>query len=446
MRHQAHMHDSLFEHLPFELQVEVFTHCTLPYSRVSTKDAPILLCQVCTSWQNLTQSTPSLWSRFEIDVRVVGDIDSKRHRHFLNTMVRWLKRSTAYPLSIRIIHQPVDTILDPRFLRLFTMLLPYTPRLRDLEVLAPISSLTPFQRPLCGVFPSLRSLTLMTSKGQHHLDPVLDISSLGIPWCQLTMLDIRLAHDHLLTLDECLDILTESVNLVNCTMNACSAFDGENRHCQQLVLRVLGYFHLILERGQVTTNASSETPQSCLISFLERLHPAKLHTLVVEWLVPDTSDEWHWINPPPILVSKLGNLGATFERLTLTYLPLAEQELLHCLARLPNLLQLDLRFSLAEGEHDPISDDFLRTCTTSFNSNFLPLLETMHLQCRGGRCNISLIVGLIQSRWTPENDGNTRLRSFALISMKPIPSDVLQRVRCWNEAGLAVDLGSVTVF
>jgi hypothetical protein len=447
MHDQTHMYDSLFQRLPVELQAEVFTRCTLPYSRISTKDAPLSLCQVCTSWKNLIQSTPSLWSRFEINVRVFGNINSERHRHFLNTMVLWLKRSTTYTLSIRIIHQPVGCTSDPRFLRLLTMLIPHICRLRDIEVLTPISSITPFQRPLSDDFPSLRSLTLVTSKGQYHSESDLNIPALGIPWCQLTLLHLRLAYNHLLTLDECLDILTESVNLVMCTINADSTFDRGSRRCHKVTLPMLGYFHLILERGGQTNTGSTsiETPQSCLISLLDHLHLTKLHTLTVECLVQDASNEWHWINARPILISKLGYLGTTLKCLTLTYLPLMEQEILD-LVRLPNLLQLDLRFSLAEGEHDPISDDFLHACTTSSYSNFLPLLETIHLQCRGDRCTISLVVGLIQSRWTPGNDGGTRLRAFSFISMKPISSDVHQRVGCWNKAGLVVDIDSVSLF
>jgi hypothetical protein len=425
----------------------VFMHCTLPFSRFGIKDVPLSLCRVCTSWKNLTQSTPALWSRFEINVRGFGDINSERHRHFLNMMVLWLKRSRTYALSIRIIHQPVGCMSDPRFSQLLTILIPHIRRLRDIEFLAPIPTIMPFQRPPSDMFPSLRSLTLITSKGQNHSNPHLNIQALGIPLCQLTLLHLRLAYDHFLTLDECLGILTESVNLVKCTINAHSTFDRTDRSCHDVALPMLDYLHLILERGGQVTNigtTSIETPQSCLISFLEQLHLTKLHTLAVEWLVQDDSDRWQ-VKAHPSLLSKLGHLGTTLKCLTLTYLPLMEQEILDYLVRLPNLLQLDLRFSLAEGEHDPITDDFLCACTISAYSNLLPLLEKLHLQCRGDRCTLPLLVGLIQSRWIPGNDGSACLRAFSFISMKPISSDVHQRVRCWNKAGLVVDIDSITV-
>jgi hypothetical protein len=122
-----------------------------------------------------------------------------------------------------------------------------------------------------------------------------------------------------------------------------------------------------------------------------------------------------------------------------------EQEILDSLVELPNLLQLDLRFSLADGEHDPISDDFLRACTISSCPSFLPLLERIHLQCHGARCTTSSLVGLIHSRWMPGNNSGTQLKVFSFISMKPIWNDLRQMVRQWNEAGLVVDIEGIAV-
>ncbi|KIL67071.1 hypothetical protein M378DRAFT_52626, partial [Amanita muscaria Koide BX008] len=58
----------LIQRLCPEILAEIFTFC-LPYApevpwrveRTSSRNAPLLLCSVCSSWRSLAISTPRLW-------------------------------------------------------------------------------------------------------------------------------------------------------------------------------------------------------------------------------------------------------------------------------------------------------------------------------------------------------------------------------------------------
>jgi len=170
----------------------------------------------------------------------------------------------------------------------------------------------------------------------------------------------------------------------------------------------------------------------------------------VEWLVRDSNDQQHWLEVHPRVVSVLGGLGATLECLTLAYVTLTDKVIRDCLTRLPGLVHLDLRFSLADRHYDPITNDFLDACIIPpgrSHFSFLPLLESMTLQCHGAHCSISLLVDLIHSRWSPGqcNGARSSLKAFSFISMKPVGNDARQRLRHWKEAGLNVTLDSISM-
>jgi hypothetical protein len=89
----------------------------------------------------------------------------------------------------------------------------------------------------------------------------------------------------------------------------------------------------------------------------------------------------------------------------------------------------------------------LHACTLRSDDSypdFLPLLESVNLQCHGARYTATQVVDLIESRWMHDRRG-THLRTFNLVSMKPVSIHTRQRLKEWSEEGLEVLVDQVVI-
>lgn len=398
------------------------------------------------------QSTPKLWASFEVDVPDIAATDSTRHPNRINSMNLWLERSRKNPLSVRIRHNPVGRVPDYRSAHILAALIPHAHRWKDIHFHVPSSSIGLLQESQPHNFPALRSVTLEMRGLWNSIVP-LDVRALGIPWGQLTGLSLYLDYNHLLTLNECLDILGQCRSLSRCTLNADCTFDTDpSVRADKLTLPTLKGLHLILQYGDQAQNGmlSTNTPELALVSFLEQLELAQLEALSIEWLIQSNRSSMHWTDTHSRFVTILSSLTPTLQSLSLAYLPITELEVLDCLSQLPNLTYLSIRSSLAEREHDPVGDKLLRACTLrpdQTHHGFLHLLETVHLQCHGARCSASLITAFIESRWdsTADDGADTHFRSFRFVSMQPITVDMQTKVDVWAKQGLDVVVERVSL-
>ncbi|KAF7296662.1 F-box domain-containing protein [Mycena chlorophos] len=107
--------------LPTDILEQIFLAC-LPADRLAgmiSSDAPLLLSQICGEWRRVALSLPRLWSRFQIEVPTLEQIEQAylgaRQREVqwrLETTKLWLERSHSVPLSLSMIFDPSrDTIL-----------------------------------------------------------------------------------------------------------------------------------------------------------------------------------------------------------------------------------------------------------------------------------------------------------------------------------------------
>jgi len=434
---------SYFDRLPLELKVEIFTECLAFYPSLSAKDAPLLLCRVSSSWRAVVQSTPKLWARFDLNVPNFGPIDPTHNQSRMNALNLWLERSRNNELSFRIAHNPTGSIPDSRSAHLLAALIPHAHRWKDVDLHVPSSSIEPLQHSSLGVLPALRSVTL-DMKGLWRSYVPFDVQALGIPWGQLSTLSLHLDFHHLLTLDRCLDILSQCASLSRCSVNAICKFAPHSRLSRRLTLPKLNHFKLMLhweEQFGITDRA-----ESCLVSFLEQLEFPQLQSLALQWLVtrPDEGGAY-WSEVHPRFLSILDTVAPTLRTLALAYLPLMDVEMIESLMRLHNLSHLDLRFSLADREHDPITDAFLNACTLEPDGpspGILPLLESVYLQCYGARHTATHVTNFIQSRTPVQGDVN--LRSFRLVSVKLVAAPTLQVLE-WSEKGLEVSMDQVVI-
>jgi len=408
-------------------------------------------------------STPRLWSSFEVEIQgsgASGLLHDTRHMH---RMKIWLERSSCSPLSIRLVHNPVGRVSDDRSAQFLVALIPETRRWRNAHLILPAASIAQLQPLPLYSFPALRSLTLkVTGLRSSPSDPLLNIPAMNIPWRQLTGLDLQLEPSNLLTLDGSLDILSKTVNLKRGTLHLECTWDGRNIQRDKISLPVLENLQLVLQSGTTasTVAGSSDRPEACLVQFLNLLCLPKLRILHLGWLVNGNTESWSSTHTD--FLAFLRSSAGTLHELTMTYLPIAEDELSECLSQVPNLTYLDLRFALNEGANDPITNQLLVKCTTPpsavpagiarkrqahAEAALLPRLEHVNLQCHGALYANPTLLALIQSRWKGSDSQAARrqFRSFKLLSMKPVSSTVEKHVKAWHEEGLEVDIQCLVI-
>ncbi|KAF8963691.1 hypothetical protein BDZ97DRAFT_1758523 [Flammula alnicola] len=206
--------------LPVELWAQIFLLC-LPNEDFITPDsrqAPLLLCQICSAWRNVATGTPLLWSALSIR-------GSWRRHIWKSSLERWLKRSGNAFLYLDI---SIPAYMEPTFdyhifkviissadrwhhLRLNltnqllrSMLNNHMPVLQTLEFSStyPIASLN--VQP--SHVPNLKTVSLLTK--------ALYIQSLSLPWNQLTHLSSRCW----LNIGQHVDILCKCPNLQSYSM------------------------------------------------------------------------------------------------------------------------------------------------------------------------------------------------------------------------------------
>jgi hypothetical protein len=315
-------------------------------------------------------------------------------------------------------------------------------------------------------------------KGLWSSEPSFDLSSMHIPWHQLTGLDLRLEHGSLLDLEQCLEILSQAERLAAFTATVNCVFDRQETSSERLSLPTLQTLHLIPRGGgHVGVVPAISSPEACLVNFLRLLSFPALRTLRIEWLILSNGSTSPWPTTHLDFLSFLHEVSPTIRSLSFAYLPVTEIELMECLSQVPELADLDLRFSLSDFEHDPITENLFTACTlpsTSFvlddtrhsrssechtstastsssmhTTPLLPALESWNVQCHGRRYTHTGLLSMIasRSRWSVKqgNSSHTRIKSFHLLSMNSVPQALQKRVQMWGDEGLDISIDSLII-
>ena len=151
-----------FNQLPHEIIAEIFWNCLVHEReavRMSSGNAPLLLCRVCSSWRALVLATPQLWASVGILVRHPNDVDPSICVQITNA---WLERSGILPLTVEIRYVKIDyrdrnpttkpTVLDAV---LYTVC-SYSSRWQNVA----ITTWLPLSFPQLQILPLLRSFHL----------------------------------------------------------------------------------------------------------------------------------------------------------------------------------------------------------------------------------------------------------------------------------------------
>jgi len=391
---------TFFAAFPVELRVEVFRQfCGLycPIDKVT--EGPAFLLQVCRAWRELAAQTPPLWTSFTLH----WPMPSPNKTAFLVSGTKaWIKRSRNLPLSFKL-HFPVP--VDAACIELMQCILPSFHRWRDVTLYAPTASLLPLWALEPNSSPCLRSLSLET----FGPSPVV-LRNLRINWTQVTELELFLIP--IPTLDECLHILKDAVNLRRCSMNAACVLSSDE--LESLCLPKLEYLQLKLYRLAI-----SDAPHVPLLVFLHSLSLPGLQSLNISWNVTQ-APLW----PSAIsgkFVEFLEELSGHLETLHLGYLPLDAQQVLRCLRVVPALRSFSIALSRSDRERDFINNEFFDALTlhAGSGSGLLPILQSIRLESHGEAFDNIALLRFIASRWRYQVSPSAgQLESFDFVSPK----------------------------
>lgn len=498
---------SPFDLLPLELHAEIFSHVIPAFPHLNTNgEALMILARVCGTWRSLVLATPKLWASFEIEVQDAseGGISSDSEpltphtSRLLRSVEVWLERSQSYPLSIRFIHMPTTRTPNSISAQLLAMLTAHAHRWRNVEFTLPSTNLSESQGMFTEEMPLLRHLKIHMKGQWHRNGGINSLLAMNIPWGQLTTVDLRLDHAHLLNLDELANLLQGATNLVSCSVNATCIMTAESARRRssiqdRLHMPALERLHLILQGGNPQglglPNAQSHPPlagvqspflrpEQSLSIFLGLFSDSKLTHLHLDWMVdpfntPTTApvgSRWE-ASSYSSFRSLLRTLSPTLHSLRLAYLPLGEEQLRQSLAQLSStgtVRELDLRFPIADQAQDPITDSLLKSLTRPVASaggiqvlaerkrNAVahkdapaqPLdfagLQKLHIYCSGERCNQKSVTDMVDSRMEggiiPTAASLTQVHFH---SMYPIMRDTSRHIGAWAKAGIDAKFESV---
>ncbi|KAJ7252150.1 hypothetical protein B0H12DRAFT_966372, partial [Mycena haematopus] len=155
--------------LSLDVLQEIFVAC-LPTHRncvMSASEAPVLLGRICSSWRNISLSTPRLWSSLHIvepaRIEYLPKIREQKHAQLLEVTKAWLERSGQCPLTISLFGRapPVPAPLEYSGTSVFLQtLLPFASRWLDISVTASSLGLDSLSSVTENDIPMLRTLKI----------------------------------------------------------------------------------------------------------------------------------------------------------------------------------------------------------------------------------------------------------------------------------------------
>jgi hypothetical protein len=421
---------TLFEHLPLELQAEIFLQCLPERTRIGAYEAPFNLLQVCSLWRNLALATPRLWTSFHVDL---ADRQTDEH-NILTLLSLWLSLSKVLPISFSVVYQrhtrrPRSSIVE----HVLKELALHRERWESVHL---VLSGDLVQNTLGAPqhwheHPLLKELDL-DLKGPCHLNVR------GLFSTQLTTLSIWLEYDALLALDEWAVLLNQATALTRCKFNAKSAWTQQGDDLEISLLN--------LRRLDVAFQGDTDVinPEMAVATFLKHLDLPTLTECRLAWQVRSggvvRADILH-----ASLAGLLAELQPSLEVLSLAYFPLTEADLIECLASVPFLTSLILQYSLGRGENS-LSDLTLMALTVPGEQSppqhrgLLQHLQSIQIQGRHDLFSNSALTSLIKSR------RGSHLHDLSYLMLKsPQADNMLPLRREWEKDGIQVSLQFVEI-
>lgn len=406
---ETHVHAHLalvspFRRLPRELISEIFVRC-LPEDRNPTRsliEAPLLLTVISKELRDIALSTPQLWTALHVFLPT-SSLNSPMGADDLEDIIQrrtegvetWFTRSRSLPLSISV-HlsgfgrlggsvgdfyiaflktivsssrrwKHIELHLSPFFVDILNTLVDSlkpedVPWLKSVEIF--YDNGTANRRPSAGVYPSytsskdpmlplrdliVRAPSLQSFAVHHHSQ---SLHQLQLPWSNLTDLTMKSRCDSSrLTLDQTINILASSPNLLTCTLGVLLTSTDTGLHLPNIVLNSLQALSLYFTISDDDIPASDvEHRFHCLFNIICAPHLARFAFIAEGFEFRRGID---CIPFKPLLKQS----GCKLEELYLSF-PLKSQHLLvECLQSLPTITHLRLESCApSQNRYDPEFD------------------------------------------------------------------------------------------
>ncbi|KAJ7474281.1 hypothetical protein FB451DRAFT_286409 [Mycena latifolia] len=344
---------------------------------------PLLLASVCREWRNICLSVGSLWASLSIypTPEFVRDIED-----FLSFIRCWLSRAGRQPLDLQVFGTRYTS-------EIFSAISHHSPQLRTLRLALDL----PFSFPNADILGRIPSLTKLAVTIMNEGDePVMltafsnapalretqlsgaSLQWISLPWIQLT---------HLELLDESLsayvDVLRQTPNLEVLRIGITYTQDAADPSSAPLILPNLHTLTFSYDR------------QGMLLSYLTL--PA-LQNLELMSLVTASSS----------LLRELG-LRSAWSLVSICLTGMRSEAAVLCLRYLSSLQVVEIRNDeWPNYDWEPLLELLAHT------KAFLPALRALTLEGVGTGCSSTSLIEMLQSRWSGNRRGVSKLTSFRL--------------------------------
>ncbi|KAF8329935.1 hypothetical protein F5887DRAFT_1002820 [Amanita rubescens] len=257
----------LINRLPRDILAEIFVQClpeVILWPRISNvghstkKVAPLLLCNVCSSWRALALSIPRLWQDLFLTFTKMMPKSKSTEETIAMTHV-WIKRSGGLPLTLKLYVHPGGESQALLCEALVNAITSYTSRWEHVEF---IFIHSPIALPQLGNMPYLRTISMLVPNTQPPFGscPKLariywrfgrTISSVPFPWHQLTHIHLSRpipTREIFFVIQSCSKLTDLEVELRDDVHEALSCEMVINRSLRELQLCVSEIRNPLLER------------------------------------------------------------------------------------------------------------------------------------------------------------------------------------------------------
>jgi hypothetical protein len=335
--------EMLIHKMPWRVLERIFVSC-LPQEGTCVPRAlrsPLVLCQVCKYWRDCAILMPQLWSSLCVEMTATGCIPR------LPLIEVWLSRSGTCALTLSILHPYASRNTSSSFGRqtsrhpedtnaVLSVFLQYFTRWKEVLLELHGNAYPALQEALYDSISLLETFTLLTSVG-FCMNTTMALSRMfqatpylrnvswtqyrdqlvpTFPWAALTSLHVIAS----LSISDCLGILREGVNLVDCSFLRV-ALPSQNLIYAPFRMPEMRVFELCskMDIGPLLDYLTLPLVERIRISFLHTSHNPR-----------------RW--PHLQFLSLLSRSQCSLQWLTLTDAPISEDELLQCLQQVQSSL------------------------------------------------------------------------------------------------------------
>ncbi|KAJ7614740.1 hypothetical protein DFH06DRAFT_1368120 [Mycena polygramma] len=375
---------------PPEILSEIFVLClrnyplTDSYTSVDPRQPPFLFGQICTSWRNISLTTPRLWNNIRISPT------TPMRRGFLSLAGLFLERSRPISVRFAMAIMTGDNIGTP-----LTLLWSFSTRLESLRLDVPVQYLQPLVGMPDQMFPALRKLKIRITSGSGFVGtsavfatafslqnlelmsprsmPVLRLLS-DFPWAQLTTFHLASPDSPFLTrsiVSECTALEVCSIEVLHRRTPPHPVIDLEG--CIMPEMRTFTYKGAYDEEEEAADSAQ----------FLKVFSFPNLRSLSLG-MTPECGE---------VLLELHQRSGFGLENLTLGPINSNTEQIVDLLSKLPTLKKLELDYS--DGAEDPLLSALTHSGLGS-QIAILPQLESLVMRVSAttnGAVLISMVAG-----------------------------------------------------